>query len=263
MRTFVIADASKRKAKPVGVVIWRPCPEGDYGRFMLEVCSGYDATDLPLSLSFCANRRGRRATPQESEDWVRSRIVPENRHNIAEVLRANGLAEYDEVSLFAANQGRSSDDDLLAYEVDVPQDFIAAHMRASLGNAEPAADPAACEPPLADLIVNAVQRRRAGAKVSYAFVSLAEAESGANAALSSAGSSAETTGSHTAAQRIGALIRAERKRQGFTQKQLAARAGITQTVLSRTESGSGNPTLSLLEDIAAALGMQLDVCLGQ
>lgn len=94
-------------------------------------------------------------------------------------------------------------------------------------------------------------------------MSLAEAESGANAAPSSAGSSAEATGSHTAAQRIGALIRAERKRQGLTQKQLAARAGITQTVLSRTESGSGNPTLSLLEDIAAALGMQLDVCLGQ
>lgn len=47
--------------------------------------------------------------------------------------------------------------------------------------------------------------------------------------------------------------------QGLTQKQLAARAGITQAVLSRTESGTGNPTLALLEEIAAALGMQLGI----
>ncbi len=50
-----------------------------------------------------------------------------------------------------------------------------------------------------------------------------------------------------------------RKALGLTQKQLAAPAGITQTVLSRVESGAGNPTLALLEDIAAALGESLDV----
>ncbi|HAM16341.1 MAG TPA: transcriptional regulator [Eggerthellaceae bacterium] len=64
-----------------------------------------------------------------------------------------------------------------------------------------------------------------------------------------------------AAERIGRQIRAARQEAGLTQVQLSARAGITQTVLSRIESGKGNPTLGLLEDIAAALDARLEVLL--
>ena len=261
MRTFVIADSSKRKAKPVGVLTWQPHPGNDGGRFALEVCSNCDAEDLPLSLSFCANRNGRRASSRESEEWVRSRIVPESRHNIAEVLKANGLAEYDEVGLLAASGGRSSDDDLLVYEVDMPQDFFSG--RADALQAAPELDdgPETDAEPMADLVVGAVRRRHAGAGVTYAFVGFNGEGASADTAAPSAEARLETTSQSSAAQRIGSLIRAERKSQKLTQKQLAARAGITQTVLSRIESGAGNPTLALLEEIAAALGMQLDVSL--
>ena len=88
MRTFVIADSSKRKAKPVGIITWKPGLEDNQGVFALELCSDCDEESLPLSLSFCTRRENRCATAKESEDWVNSRIVPESRHNIAEVLRA-------------------------------------------------------------------------------------------------------------------------------------------------------------------------------
>ena len=65
-------------------------------------------------------------------------------------------------------------------------------------------------------------------------------------------------GADTAAE-IGAQLRRERKRQGLTQSQLAARAGVQQAVVSRAEGGRTNPTVGLLEDLARALGMRLEI----
>ena len=79
-------------------MLWDADPLNEQGRFSLELSSRCRESDLPLSLSFLAKRDTRIALPEESEDWVRSRIVPEDRHNIVEVLLANGLAEYNEVS---------------------------------------------------------------------------------------------------------------------------------------------------------------------
>ena len=50
-----------------------------------------------------------------------------------------------------------------------------------------------------------------------------------------------------------------RKMQGMTQEQLAKRAGIPRSNITRFESGNYNPSLELLVRIAAALGMSLQV----
>ena len=50
-----------------------------------------------------------------------------------------------------------------------------------------------------------------------------------------------------------------RKRQGLTQAELAKRAGVPRTNITRFESGSYNPSLELLVRIAAALGMSLQM----
>ena len=239
MRTFVIADASKRKAKPIGILLWESDPLNGQGRFSLELDSRCTESDLPLSLSFLAKREDRTALPEESEDWVRSRIVPEDRHNIVEVLIANGLAEYDEVSLLAASMGRSSDDDLLVYEVDIPDETV--FTRESRANR----------------IIAAVERRRDESKVFYAYVGFPETESTPGAAPRPSGKLPR----RNCAQTIGEHIRNRRTSAGLTQQQLATGAGITQSVLSRIESGKGNPTLSLLEEIAAALGTNIDISL--
>ena len=269
MRAFVIADASKRKAKPVAVLLWDADADGGRGAFSLEVSSQCREADLPLSFSFCAQRDGGRATPRESEEWVRSRIVPEDRHNIVEVLRANGLAEYDAVSLLAACQGRSSDDDFLCYEVAVPEDIACQLSGADSGRdvGESSDEVGTRSMTRADKLLAAVERRRSGPNVSYAIVSLRDADgcSSPNDADANGPRRARNErgrcdgGEANAAACIGAQIRKRRREAGLTQKQLAARAGIAQAVLSRVESGSGNPTLALIEDLSFALGCKLSI----
>lgn len=50
-----------------------------------------------------------------------------------------------------------------------------------------------------------------------------------------------------------------RKAQGITQAELAKRAGVPRSNITRFESGNYNPSLELLVRIAAALGMTLQM----
>lgn len=150
---------------------------------------------------------------------------------------------------------------MLVYEIDVPQEFITIRGDMSSSVSEEAGELDADERSLADRIVSAVRRKHRGTEVNYAFVGFEGEPDRSDESTHGLSRPLELEDSPAAAQRIGSLIRAARREQGLTQKQLAARAGITQTVMSRTESGAGNPTLSLLEEIAAALDMQLDISL--
>ena len=55
------------------------------------------------------------------------------------------------------------------------------------------------------------------------------------------------------------LYHTSAKIQGMTQAELAKRAGIPRTNITRFESGNYNPSLEMLVRIAAALGMTLQV----
>jgi HTH-type transcriptional regulator / antitoxin HipB len=54
-------------------------------------------------------------------------------------------------------------------------------------------------------------------------------------------------------------VRARREELGWSQRQLAERAGMTQPGVARFESGGTTPTLPLLERLAGALGLRLSV----
>ena len=56
-------------------------------------------------------------------------------------------------------------------------------------------------------------------------------------------------------------IRARREELGWSQRQLAERAGMSQPGVARFEAGGTTPTLPLLERLAAALGLTLTVSL--
>ena len=56
-------------------------------------------------------------------------------------------------------------------------------------------------------------------------------------------------------------IRARREELGWSQRQLAERAGMTQPGIARFEAGGTTPTLPLLERLASALGLTLTVSL--
>lgn len=50
-----------------------------------------------------------------------------------------------------------------------------------------------------------------------------------------------------------------RIKQNLTQKELASRTGIDQADISKLENGTKNPSLKLLEKLAAGMGMQLKI----
>jgi HTH-type transcriptional regulator / antitoxin HipB len=56
-------------------------------------------------------------------------------------------------------------------------------------------------------------------------------------------------------------IRARREELGWSQRQLAEHAGMTQPGIARFEAGGTTPTLPLLERLASALGLTLTVTL--
>jgi transcriptional regulator with XRE-family HTH domain len=60
---------------------------------------------------------------------------------------------------------------------------------------------------------------------------------------------------------LGAIVAAERKRQGLTQEQLADRAGIHVVLLSRVERGKTDARISTLMKIADGLGVEASVLL--
>ena len=61
---------------------------------------------------------------------------------------------------------------------------------------------------------------------------------------------------------LGEAVRLRREELGWSQRQLAERAGMSQPSVARFEAGGTNPTLPLLERLANALGLTLNVSLG-
>ena len=55
------------------------------------------------------------------------------------------------------------------------------------------------------------------------------------------------------------VLRVARQRAGLTQVELAARAGVTQSVISAYEAGRRQPALSTLAALVEATGFELDV----
>jgi len=52
-------------------------------------------------------------------------------------------------------------------------------------------------------------------------------------------------------------VREIRREQGMTQEDLAERCGLFRTYMSRIETGSANPTLTMIHALAASLGVEV------
>jgi transcriptional regulator with XRE-family HTH domain len=62
---------------------------------------------------------------------------------------------------------------------------------------------------------------------------------------------------------LGRAIRAERTRRGFTLEHLAARSGVSRSMLSDIERGAKVPTVLVLDRIATSLGSSIARLLGE
>ena len=58
---------------------------------------------------------------------------------------------------------------------------------------------------------------------------------------------------------LGEAVRRRREELGITQAQLAERAGLKQPAVARFETGGTMPTIPMLERLAEALGLRLNV----
>ncbi|MFE7743402.1 multiprotein-bridging factor 1 family protein [Nocardia sp. NPDC057455] len=61
------------------------------------------------------------------------------------------------------------------------------------------------------------------------------------------------------AYELGKKVREAREQRGWTQTELARRAGMKQHAISRFEAGDSVPTLQTLDRIAAALEVHLNI----
>ena len=58
---------------------------------------------------------------------------------------------------------------------------------------------------------------------------------------------------------FGERLRRRREEKGMTQQQLAEKTGISQSDISKFETGGGNPSIKTLQRLAAGMGMILQV----
>lgn len=61
----------------------------------------------------------------------------------------------------------------------------------------------------------------------------------------------------------GAVLRQARRAAGLTQREVATRAGVQQSVVSAYESGGREPSLATLSSLVEACGVSLEVQLGE
>lgn len=135
MRAFEVYDSTKRRHKPVATLY---CDDGADGKGKFRIVVGPDVRtdELPLMLALLVEQ-GKRDIPDKwARKWVEERIPPQGRQNLGEILRANGLDEYDEAALLAASEGRSAQDDFLLREVALPRVDYALVSLEPEGNAE-------------------------------------------------------------------------------------------------------------------------------
>jgi hypothetical protein len=65
-----------------------------------------------LSLEGFVNRQIYNLSHENVLRWIRGRICPPGRHNIREILKDNGLKEYDEFGLLMLTMAKCDKDDL-------------------------------------------------------------------------------------------------------------------------------------------------------
>lgn len=116
MRAFSIIDASVRadRRKPCATLYY----DEERREYRIEIEPWATEDDVPMLLIPFVHKRERVLDGTWSRKWVEERIVPPSRQNIGQVLKANGLTEYDDFRLLLVGMGRCSQDDFELVEID-------------------------------------------------------------------------------------------------------------------------------------------------
>ena len=113
MRIFAIKDESLQRNLILGYLIYYELPKA----FYIELPEDADVWETPLLLSSFVKRGQHSVSSYWSRLWVQQRIVPQDRQNIGQVLKENGLKVYDEFQLLMLTMGRCAQDDCYLEEI--------------------------------------------------------------------------------------------------------------------------------------------------
>ena len=102
MRVFVIKDDTDISEKDLGYLFYNETTK----QFHIELPEGSDPWDTPLLLSSFVSRGQYTVDAHWSLVWVKQRIIPIDRQNMKQILRDNGLNEYDEFTFLYLAAGR-------------------------------------------------------------------------------------------------------------------------------------------------------------
>ena len=95
MRIFAIRDEELSHANVLAHLLYYEQSKA----FYIELPDDADPWETPLLLSTFLKRGEYTVNAYWSRMWVQQRIVPSDRQNLGQVLKANGLDEYDEFAL--------------------------------------------------------------------------------------------------------------------------------------------------------------------
>lgn len=115
MKIFAIRDETIPKDKVIGYLVYYETSKS----FYIELPDNADPWETPPIFSSFVNRGIYSIDSSWSRRWVQQRIVPQDRQNIGQILRDNGLKEYDEFSLLMLTMGRCEQDDYYLEEFPV------------------------------------------------------------------------------------------------------------------------------------------------
>ena len=92
--------------------------------YIIELQDYLDEWTAPLLFSSFV-RRGIYTMPrQESYLWVKERVIPSGRQNIAAILTNHKMAEYDEMKMLEISKGKCSQDSLYIKKTDVLPAYV-------------------------------------------------------------------------------------------------------------------------------------------
>lgn len=106
MKVFAIRDEEEYGSKDLAYLIYYEADK----RFYIELPEDADPWETPLLLSSFVKKGEKTVNAYWSKVWVQQRIVPTDRQNLGQVLKENGLYEYDEFELLMLADGRCAQD---------------------------------------------------------------------------------------------------------------------------------------------------------
>ena len=125
MRIFAIKDEELSASTILAYLLYYEKAK----RFYIELPDDADPWETPLLLSSFLKRGEHTVNAYWSKMWVQQRIVPPDRQNLGQVLKANGLDEYDEFDLLLLANGRCAQDSCYLEEIGVDEIPDALQMR--------------------------------------------------------------------------------------------------------------------------------------